>query len=176
MQRNALERVTVIFRLFDRDGDGRLEQEDFESMAGDVVRAAPQSGEQAKIVMRDAFERYWRTLVAELDTDRDGTISLDEFTACVLAPERFDDTVSEFAVALAALGDPDGDGLIERPVFVSLMSAIGFDDDAIHALFDAFDPSPADEITVSTWVEGIKDFYSPAKVGIPGDELVSGSV
>ena len=174
MQKNALERVTVIFTLFDRNGDGHLEAEDFEIMAADVVRAAPRSSEAAKNTMRSAFGRYWATLAAELDTDRDGTITFDEFTACVLAPERFDDTISEFAEALAELGDPDGDGLIERPVFLALMTAIGFERDAINALFDAFGPSPSDEITVSTWVAGIKDYYSPTKTGIPGDHLVSG--
>ncbi|USX54373.1 EF-hand domain-containing protein [Lentzea sp. HUAS12] len=173
MQKNALERVTVIFTLFDRDGDGRLEAEDFEIMGADVVRAAPLSSEAARNTMRGAFERYWTTLAAELDADRDGTISFDEFTACVLAPERFDDTVREFAEALAALGDPDGDGLIERPVFLALMTAIGFEHDAINALFDAFGPSESDQITVPTWVAGIKDYYSPTKAGIPGDHLVT---
>jgi Ca2+-binding EF-hand superfamily protein len=173
MQKNALERVTVIFTLFDRNGDGRLEAEDFEIMASDVMRAAPQSSEAAKSTMRGAFERYWATLAAELDVDRDGTITFDEFRACVLAPDRFHDTIREFAEALAALGDPDGDGLIERPVFMALMTAIGFERDAIDALFDAFGPSPSDEITVSTWVAGIEDYYSPTKTGIPGDHLVS---
>ncbi|MEU7481921.1 EF-hand domain-containing protein [Lentzea sp. NPDC042327] len=176
MQSNALDRVAVVFSLFDRNGDGHLQAEDFEIMADDVVAAAPQSGQAAKSAMREAFERYWETLVTELDADRDGTITFEEFTACVLAPERFDHTISEFAEALADLGDPDGDGLIERPVFLALMTAIGFEQDAIHALFDAFGPTPDDEITVSTWVAGIKDYYSPAKTGIPGDHLVTSRV
>ncbi|KOV83929.1 EF-hand domain-containing protein [Nocardia sp. NRRL S-836] len=174
MQKNALERVSVVFALFDRNGDGHLQAEDFEIMADDVVAAAPRSSDGAKDAMRSAFERYWSTLVTELDTDRDGSITFEEFADCVLEPERFHDTVGEFAEALAALGDPDGDGLVERPVFLALMTAIGFEQDAIHALFDAFGPSESDQITVSTWVAGIKDYYSPTKTGIPGDQLVGG--
>ncbi len=93
----------------------------------------------------------------------------------MLSPERFDDTISDFAESLAALGDPDGDGLIERPVFVALMTAIGFERANIEALFDAFDPSDSDQIKVSTWVHGIKDYYRPDKAGIPGDHLVNGT-
>ncbi|WP_410599542.1 EF-hand domain-containing protein [Amycolatopsis sp. lyj-90] len=175
MPTDALERVTLIFTLFDRNGNGHLEAEDFEIMAADVVEAAPGSGAAAKDAMRAAFRQYWRTLVEVLDVDRDGEITFDEYTAVVLSPERFDPTIGVFAESLAALGDPDGDGLIERHVFHALMTAIGFEQANIEALFDAFGPSASDQITVSTWVAGIKDYYSPSKTGIPGDHLVSGA-
>ncbi len=175
MQKDALDRVSLVFTLFDHNGNGHLEAEDFEMMAADVVKAAPDSDETAKDAMRTAFQRYWETLVDELDSDRDGEITFDEYTAVVLSPERFDATISDFAKSLAALGDPDGDGLIERPVFMALMTAIGFERANIDALFDAFGPSASDQITVSTWVKGIKDYYSPTKTGIAGDQLVSGA-
>jgi Ca2+-binding EF-hand superfamily protein len=111
-------------------------------------------------------------LVTELDSNRDGTVTFDEYAACVLSPERFNETISEFAESLAALGDPDGDGLIERPVFVALMTAIGFKPANIHALFDAFEPTDSDRVTVAVWVTGIKEYYGPDKAGIPGDHLV----
>ncbi len=175
MPTDALERVTLIFNLFDRNGNGHLEAEDFEIMAADVVEAAPESGAAAKDAMRAAFRQYWQTLAEVLDVDRDGEITFDEYTAVVLSPERFDSTIRVFAESLAALGDPDGDGLIERHVFHALMTAIGFERANIEALFDAFGPSASDQITVSTWVAGIKDYYSPSKTGIPGDHLVSGA-
>jgi Ca2+-binding EF-hand superfamily protein len=168
----AVDRVKLIFTLFDHDGNGRLEANDFELMAQRVLAAAADSGDTAKNAMLAAFRRYWTTLAAELDANHDGRVSYEEFTACVLVPERFEETVNEFADSLAALGDPDGDGLIERPVFVALMTAIGFERANIDALFDAFGPTEADQITVVTWVEGIRDYYSPNKAGIPGDHLV----
>jgi Ca2+-binding EF-hand superfamily protein len=175
MQKDAVERVRLIFTLFDTDGNGHLDAADFDLMATRVVQAAPESGDSAKDAMRAAFRHYWTTLATELDTNRDGRVTFDEFTACVLSPERFDRTVADFAESLAALGDPDGDGLIERPVFVNLMTAIGFERANIDALFDAFGPSASDRITVSAWVEGIKDYYSPTKSGIAGDRLLDSS-
>jgi Ca2+-binding EF-hand superfamily protein len=173
MRTEALDRVKLVFTLLDANGNGVLDPDDFELMATRVLLSVPDADEAARNAMLAAFRKYWATLAAELDTDHDGRISFDEYVACVLAPERFDDTIHDFAVSLAALGDPDGDGLIERPVFAALMTAIGFELPNIHALFDVFGPDASDRITVPVWVTGIKDYYSPEKAGVAGDYLVA---
>lgn len=175
MRTEATKRVTHVFSLFDANGNGVLEADDFDFMANNVIEAAPDADEAAKDAMRTGFHHYWTTLARELDANDDGKISYEEYVACVLSPERFDSTIGVFAEALAALGDPDGDGLIERPAFVALMRAIGFKRANIDALFDAFDPSDLDRIQVAIWVAGIKDYYAPDKAGIPGDLLVPGT-
>ncbi|WNF25582.1 EF-hand domain-containing protein [Streptomyces sp. C11-1] len=175
MSTEATRRVALVFSLLDANANGVLEADDFDLMADRVVREAHGSDPAAKDAMRAAFRRYWTTLRTELDANGDGEISFEEYTACVLSPERFDATIGVFAEALAALGDPDGDGLIERPLFVALMAAIGFEPANTDALFDAFEPSDGDRIRVETWVEGIKDYYAPDKAGIPGDHLVVGT-
>jgi Ca2+-binding EF-hand superfamily protein len=172
MRTEALDRVGLVFTLLDANGSGYLSSEDFQLMSDRVVAAATGSDESAKRAMSAAFAQYWSTLATELDTDRDNRVTFEEYTACVLSPERFDDTVGQFADSLAALGDPDGDGLIERPVFTALMMAIGFGRANIDALFDAFGPDADDRVTVSSWVRGIKDYYGPDKAGIAGDHLV----
>ncbi|MFE3499757.1 EF-hand domain-containing protein [Kitasatospora sp. NPDC059146] len=172
MLTEAAQRVELVFTLFDANRNGVIEAEDFALMSARVVEAATDSGEPAKQAIRAAFRRYWATLERELDVDGDGVVSRDEFRAFVLAPERFGPTAAEFAQALSALGNPDGDGYVERPLFVALMTAIGFGPANIDALFDAFGPTPDDRITVATWADGIRDFYAPDKAGIPGDLLV----
>ncbi len=172
MRAEAINRVKLVFTLFDVDGNGYLEADDFELMAAHVMRAAVDSDEAARNAMLAAFRKYWTTLVSELDANNDGKVDFEEYTACVLAPERFDEAIGDFAESLAALGDPDGDGLIERPLFVELMTAIGFDLRNIHALFDAFEPDDSDRITVAVWIQGIKEYYRPDMAGIPGDYLV----
>ncbi|MFD8912446.1 EF-hand domain-containing protein [Streptomyces sp. NPDC059575] len=174
MRTEAIDRVALVFSLFDANGNGNghLDPEDFELMTARVIAAAEGADPAARERIAAAFRRYWETLSNELDTDRDGKITPDEFQACVLAPERFAPTVREFAESLAALGDPDGDGLIERPLFLTLMDAIGFRRAHVEALFDAFGPDSSDRITVEKWIGGIEDFYAPDKAGIPGDRLV----
>ncbi|MBI0375611.1 EF-hand domain-containing protein [Streptomyces albiflaviniger] len=174
MRTEATNRVAHVFSLFDANGNGVLEADDFDLMANNVIAAAPGADAAAKDAMRAAFRQYWTTLATELDANGDGKISYEEFEACVLSPERFASTIGVFAEALAALGDPDGDGFIERPAFVALMTAIGFNRANIDALFDAFGPSDLDRIQVAIWVAGIKDYYAPDKAGIPGDLLVPG--
>lgn len=173
MRDEAAKRVELVFSLFDANGNGVIDSDDFDLMTGRVLEAAAASDDGAKAAIQAAFRRYWTTLATELDANGDGVITVDEFRPFVLDPERFGPTIAEFAEALSALGDPDGDGLIERPLFVSLMKAIGFEEANIHALFDAFVPDAEDRIAVSTWAVGIKDYYAPDMAGIPGDRLVS---
>lgn len=173
MRPEALTRIKLVFALFDVDRNGYLEVDDFELMAQHVDLAAPDADDAARSAMLAAFRKYWTTLVTELDANNDGKVSFEEYAAIVLDPERFDDAIGDFAESLAALGDPDGDGLIERPLFVALMIAIGFELTNIHTLFDAFEPNEADRITVAAWVTGIKEYYSPDKAGVAGDHLVA---
>ncbi|MFF0474967.1 EF-hand domain-containing protein [Streptomyces sp. NPDC004284] len=172
MRTEAAKRVELVFTLFDANGNGVIDSDDFDLMTDRVLEAAIASDAGAKAAIRAAFRRYWTTLATELDANGDGVITVEEFRPFVLDPERFGPTISEFADALSALGDPDGDGLIERPLFLSLMTAIGFEKTNIHALFDAFEPDATDRITVAAWSTGIVDYYAPDKAGIPGDELV----
>jgi hypothetical protein len=173
MRAEALDRVQLIFNLFDVDDSGYLEAADFELMASRVVQAAPDSSKAEKKAAVSSFQRYWSTLSDELDANHDGRISFDEFTACVLSPERFDDTIGYFAESYTALGDPDGDGLVDRPLYVALMLAVGFELANTNVLFDAFEPNESDQIKVSTWIAGIRDFYRPDKAGTAVDYLVA---
>jgi Ca2+-binding EF-hand superfamily protein len=176
MRTEALKRVRLVFGLFDADGNGVLEAEDFDLMSARVVRAVPEADEARRRAMIGAFRRYWTTLVDELDANHDNRIDPEEFTACVLSPQRFHAAINDFAEALAAMGDPDGDGLIERPAFVALMTAIGFDLPNIHALFDSFGPDAEDRVTVPTWAEAIREFYDPDAGETTGNHLVTGLV
>ncbi|MFI1676293.1 EF-hand domain-containing protein [Streptomyces sp. NPDC020607] len=173
MRTEAAKRVELVFSLFDVNGNGVIDSADFDLMTGRVLEAATASDDGAKAAIRAAFRRYWTTLATELDANGDGVITMDEFRPFVLDPKRFGPTIAEFAAALSALGDPDGDGLIERPLFVALMRAIGFEEANIHALFDAFGPDAEDRVAVSAWDTGIVDYYAPDMAGIPGDELVA---
>lgn len=167
----ANDRIQLVFSLFDADGNGFLEPDDFELMGTRVVAAVPGAGDAAKGALLGSLRRYWTTLVTELDANGDGRISPEEFTACVLNPERFAETVDEFARALSSVGDLTGEGFVARPDFIALMEAIGFRQPNIEALFDALGPAQGDRVAVDAWAEAIRDYYRPEKSGIAGDLL-----
>jgi Ca2+-binding EF-hand superfamily protein len=159
MQPEAPDRVRLIFAMFDVDNSDDLRSNDFELMANNAVGAVPDADDAAKNKVLVGFNKYWTTLAAALDTNQDGRITYDEYAAAVLSPERFDVARTELAESLAALGDPDGDGFIDRPVFVALITAMGFELPDVHAIFDAFEPTESDQIRAGVLVAGIKDYY-----------------
>ncbi|MFI1018745.1 EF-hand domain-containing protein [Streptomyces sp. NPDC020965] len=173
MRTEALNRVRLVFTLFDANGNGVLEAEDFELMAGRVRNAVPGAEPAAQEAMAAAFRRYWDTLVGALDTDGDGKVDFDEYVACVLAPERFDGAAAEFAGALSTVGDLRGDGRVGRGEFVALMLAIGFSPANIQALFDALGPDDEDRVASAAWDASIREYYCPAAHGTVGDLLVA---
>lgn len=175
MNKQATDRAKLLFSLLDSNKDGTIGPDDFELSSGRVIAAASGSTDAAKKAFVTTWRRHWETLAAECDVNHDNKVSFDEFVACVLSPELFGDTVRGFAETLAALGDPDGDGLIERSVYRELMTAIGFEQSNVDAAFDALEPLASDQIRVSAWVSGIEDYYAPDKAGIAGDRLVKTS-
>ena len=121
MRNEAVNRVKLVFTLFDADGNGVLESDDFDLMSSRVAAAVPDADEAQKQAMQAGFTRYWNTLAAELDANHDGRITYDEYQACVLSPERFSGAVDEFAAGFARLGDLDGSGTVTRPVFSGML-------------------------------------------------------
>ncbi|MFK0195488.1 EF-hand domain-containing protein [Kitasatospora sp. NPDC090308] len=173
MRDEAIRRAALIFKLFDANGNGVLDPQDFELLTGRVLAVATDSRPEAREALAASMRRWWKVLEDGLDANGDGVISPEEFEASVLSPELFGATAHDFAEALAGLGDPDGDGLIERSRFVDLMTAWGFELPNIHSLFEAFGPDASDRITVTAWADGIRDYYTPSLAGIPGDHLVA---
>ncbi|MEW2570656.1 EF-hand domain-containing protein [Streptomyces sp. NPDC047070] len=171
MRDEAVNRVRLVFTLFDADGNGVLESDDFDLMSGRVAAAVPGADEARKQAMQDGFRSYWHTLAGEADADGDGRITYDEYRACVLSPERFSGAIEEFAAGFARLGDLDGSGTVARPAFTGMLRGVGFELPNILALFEALGPDDADRIDVAAWEAEIRNFYAPDQGGIPADLL-----
>ncbi|WP_239150069.1 hypothetical protein [Streptomyces sp. SID8111] len=70
MRTEAAKRVELVFSLFDANGNGVVDSDDFDLMTERVLEAAVASDDSAKEAIRAAFRRYWTTLATELDTSR----------------------------------------------------------------------------------------------------------
>ncbi|MFD5558588.1 EF-hand domain-containing protein [Streptomyces sp. NPDC127068] len=174
MRAEAGKRAALVFSLLDANKDGVLEEADFALMADRLAGAADRSTAEAKTVMRAALSRYWETLLTSLDSDGNGVISISEFTACVLSPERFKTMVTAVADAVAGLSDHDGSGRVERGYLRKLLASINIDPSSSDAMFDALGPDEQDSVRTDRWNESVRDFYDPEKFDIPVDLLVLG--
>ncbi|MFF2525050.1 EF-hand domain-containing protein [Streptomyces liangshanensis] len=172
MRTEAVDRVRTVFALFDADGNGVIEADDFELMADRVLDVTPGAPDARRSAALSGFRAFWAALAGELDAHGDGRIDFEEFKAVVLAPERFDAAITEFAEALTEVADPDGDGLIGRADFVAVLTAIGFAAPNVESLFEGLEPTASDQVTTSAWAEAIRDYYRPDLAGIVGDRLV----
>jgi Ca2+-binding EF-hand superfamily protein len=170
----AHERLLLRFRILDSDGNGYLDETDFDRLATKVLTALGEPRESAKgRAVLDGHHRFWAGLRASLDADDDGRISLPEYLARLGDPGDAEQAVTDYATSLAALVDRDDDGYVERDDFLTCMTASGFAEANSAAVFEELDESGEGRIPAGRWAAAIVDWYSSERTDIPGHILVT---
>ncbi|MEV0405359.1 EF-hand domain-containing protein [Actinoallomurus sp. NPDC050550] len=170
----AHERLLLRFRILDSDGNGYLDETDFDRLATKVLSALGEPSESAKgQAVLDGHHRFWASLCASLDTDGDGRISLTEYLARLGDPGDAEQAVTDYATSMAALVDRDDDGYVERDDFLTCMTASGFAEANSAAVFEELDESGDGRIPVDHWAAAIVDWYKSERTDIPGHILVT---
>ncbi|MFI0090818.1 oxygenase MpaB family protein [Streptomyces bobili] len=97
-------------QVLDQTGDGHLDWPDLAAMARELAtRLDLDEPEETRLY--DAFAAWWRELQATLDTDGDGRVSADEYTAAV--PTLAGPALIRVAEVLFDATDKDGSGTID---------------------------------------------------------------
>ncbi|MFI9204111.1 EF-hand domain-containing protein [Streptomyces sp. NPDC053048] len=132
---NGIVAKRLVFAVLDTDGDGVISRDDYFTRI-DRLTVATGRGEEDPMVVhaRAAGERAW----AEMDADGDGKMTEDEYLAWV-GVEAFDNICSPALGALFDLADADRDGIVNRPEFIMLRTALGNPAINAEAAFDALD-------------------------------------
>ncbi|MEV5710698.1 EF-hand domain-containing protein [Actinoallomurus sp. NPDC052274] len=170
----AHERLLLRFRILDSDGNGYLDESDFDRLATKVLSALGEPRESAKgQAVLDGHHRFWAGLRASLDADRDGRISLAEYLARLGDPGDAEQAVTDYATSMAALVDRDDDGYVERDDFLTCMTASGFAEANSATVFEELDESGDGRIPVGHWAAAIVDWYRSERTDIPGHVLVT---
>jgi Ca2+-binding EF-hand superfamily protein len=154
------------FETFDFDGDGRIERSDFETSVG---RVADEFGHSADSPERQRLLELslglWDHLVSVADSDRDGTITFDEyqkaFTNGLLETgASFEQGYRPFLDAIMAVADTDGNGMLDADEHVrwtgALMRLPDADAREVHRRLDTDGDG---FITTSDLLQAIHDFY-----------------
>ncbi|GAB2865661.1 EF-hand domain-containing protein [Actinoallomurus bryophytorum] len=170
----AHERLLLRFRILDTDGNGYLDEADFERLAGKVLDAMGEPRESSKgQAVIDGHRRFWAGLRATLDADGDGRVGREEYLARFGDPGEAERTVADYATSVAALVDRDDDGYVERDDFIACMTASGFPASNSVTVFEELDASGDGRIPVDHWAAAIVDWYRSERTDIPGQVLVA---
>jgi Ca2+-binding EF-hand superfamily protein len=154
------------FQTFDFDGNGQIERSDFETSAGRVADEFGHSVDSpARQQLLELSLGLWDHLVSMADSDRDGTITLDEykkaFTNGLLETEAsFEQGYRPFLDAVMAVADTDGNGMLDADEHVrwtgALMRLPDADAREVHRRLDTDGDG---FITTSDLLQAIHDFY-----------------
>ncbi|WP_155370980.1 EF-hand domain-containing protein [Catellatospora vulcania] len=160
MDTNISDRIRLRFNLFDADGNGVLEEEDFIALADRIIQAVGAAETDPKAdALRAAHAQYWQSLQLTNAADR---IDLAAYAATVSAAGWFDRNGLPYAQSLADICDRDDDGQISLTEFQPVMEAAGFAPDKVRQLFASFDRDGNGSVDRDEWIAGIEEFYNPS--------------
>jgi Ca2+-binding EF-hand superfamily protein len=167
-----LDRAKAAFDALDTNSNGYLEADDFDRLGHRIIQALDVAESSPKAQMLHAgCRRYWQGLVSSLDRNNDGKLTSDEY-ARFHEPNEFEENVRPYAEALTAICDRDDDGFVQHADFVRGLRGVGFPEDNIQALFQAFDPQGTGRVATSEWRTAIEEFFLAEGSHAVGDTLV----
>ncbi|HEY2764906.1 MAG TPA: EF-hand domain-containing protein [Pseudonocardiaceae bacterium] len=165
------EKLSVRFAQHDVDGDGFLEQSDYDALGrllSDQLGASSEIREQ----IAAGFAEQWRLLCTHADIDADGRIGLDEYVAAMGGGIAADAAGLERAVlatsrAAIQAADANGDGFLDLADFARLGALLHVDDHV--ASFQALDVNGAGRLSYDEIIAAVRDFYTSDDPSSPGN-------
>ncbi|MFI5531328.1 EF-hand domain-containing protein [Kitasatospora sp. NPDC051853] len=155
------DRARFRFGLLDADDSGVLERGDFELLADRVIAASGiEPGTAEALRVRAAYLTYWQGLYEQADSNGDGVVDFEEYSAVVHDRAAFERYVRPYAEALVGAADRDGDGWVERERYVACMVATGFPAAGAEATFAELDPAGTGVVSGEQWLESIAGYYT----------------
>ncbi|MFJ9520580.1 EF-hand domain-containing protein [Kitasatospora sp. NPDC101801] len=179
---DALDRkIDLCFGQVDLDRNGLVDASDVLGLAARTIAASGEDFDSPKAVaMLTAAQAWWRALVADLDTNRDRKIQRHEYRAGMRllaeAPGAFDDVLRPMALAVFALMDRNGDGVISAAEFWDFQRAFGSSEAAARFAFEKLDTDRNGVLSEAEVLSAFRGFYTstdPDQVGnhLFGDAL-----
>ncbi|MFD8416600.1 MULTISPECIES: EF-hand domain-containing protein [unclassified Streptomyces] len=164
------------FDVFDSDRDGRLDKAD---VIGLSDRLAESLGVTPEVVagLRDSLADLWDTVFQKMDKNADGGVDRQEFRAAFRArivsdQNRIWERIRNMSNAWTALGDRDGDGMLSREEYTSLLHGMfrlpreTFDEAFHHLDVDGDGQLSRDEIS-----SAMKEYYTSEHHAARGNQF-----
>ncbi|WP_416986595.1 EF-hand domain-containing protein [Streptomyces sp. T028] len=138
-------RIADRFAIFDQDGNGYIDREDFgaaaKALLAEFGTAARSDKGQALYAGAEAF---WQGMAGIADRDGDQRITRDEFVGGAVKrlhdnPGRFAEIARPFLHAALDIADADGDGLVTVEDTARVLHVLGVPEDLARTVAGALD-------------------------------------
>jgi Ca2+-binding EF-hand superfamily protein len=161
------EKVCRAFSVFDRDGDGYLEERDLLSLASDLARENGARSDDAMYQrLQQVWEATWNSLAKVSDGTREGLVSPAEWLK--LADSNLAASES-FPVGEATFDslDADGDGVISADDWAAFYRALGIEQ--AGEVFARFDADGDGKLSRAETLERLREFFASSDADVAGN-------
>ncbi|MFJ8017512.1 EF-hand domain-containing protein [Streptomyces sp. NPDC096339] len=167
------------FNLLDSDGSGVIDATDIIALGSRLLTALaePADSPRADSVM-NGIANFWQDLFTELDIDRDGKVTPEEYKAGMTrlyaqGGPAYDRSFRPMMQALLTIADTDGDGRISLEEFHR--AQVAFDTELSPAdtetLFRRIDANGDGTLTVDELLDAVREYYTGTDEDAPGNLL-----
>lgn len=172
----AAEKHGQTFDFLDVDGDGYLDEADFEAIAARLTAAA---GSPDGEVVRDAYVKFWNSLAFQLGVNPRGRLSRAQYIeGCdeigKSSPTGFDHAVAQMPRAILALFDHDGDGMLSSKEFMTMQRALGVPRESAKIALLALDRNADGFVDGIDLMKACREFMLSDDPHAPGNWLFGG--
>ncbi|OAH12093.1 EF-hand domain-containing protein [Streptomyces jeddahensis] len=159
-------KIAARFAMFDQDGNGYIDREDFSSAAKSLLA---EFGTTARCDKGQALyigaEAFWQGMAGIADRDGDQRITRDEFVNGAVKrlrdnPERFAEIARPFLHAALAVADGDGDGAATVQETARVLKVLGARDDVAAAAAAALDSDGDGRVTEAEIVTAFARYFT----------------
>ncbi|MGV9348125.1 EF-hand domain-containing protein [Streptomyces spiralis] len=138
-------RIAARFAVFDQDGNGWIDREDFSAAAKSLLAEFGTTARSDKgQALYAGAEAFWQGMAGIADRDGDQRITREEFVTGAVKrlrdnPERFAEIARPFLHAALAVADIDDDGAATVADTVRMLKVLGVAEDIADATAAALD-------------------------------------
>jgi Ca2+-binding EF-hand superfamily protein len=172
-----VRKLTHMFETIDEDGNGALEQDDYERLADRVAdirgwdRGSPEHAE-----VRSQFVAQWSGLKASADSDASSRVTLDEWLRyqdrLISDPEYFDALVGGTVDFFFDFMDDDQDGRISCRELAKSFVVFGVESAEADLAFPHLDIDNDGYLSKSEYHQIVLDFFGSADPDAPGNWML----
>lgn len=176
MKQVLQHRIDSTFAHYDVNGNGVIELADIYALANRLLQAfgEPASSERGRDLV-EAYDRFWETLVALCDADRDGKIGPEEYREAMIEAfvghGPFDAEFLEIVQSLLDIADTNGDGRVDAAEFAVLLMARGLSEEECGLAFAHLDTDGDGALSVHEYIAAVRDYYTNPAEDTPGSWL-----